>query len=152
MTFQQIGDALGVSASTVGYWKTKGCPVRSSLAAIKKWRDEWEASNPRKQTYAADPQLLQLRKALVASQLAESQERVKAATLKRMKEENKLVPIEEARKLIGKFAEKARALALSLPKVRAEAFVGLEDDAAAELALDGFVRDVLAALAGGSLE
>jgi phage terminase Nu1 subunit (DNA packaging protein) len=147
LTHDQIAKRFNVSASTVSYWKSKGCPVRGTVAQIDKWRKEFEATNPRKSGPTSDPQLAQIKKALLAQQLAETRSKAAISELKRQRMEGSLVPIQEAKALIGKIVDRARTAALNLPKTHAKKFVGLKDERAAQKQIDALVRDVLAVLA-----
>lgn len=143
-THAQLAKRFGVSAATISYWKSKGCPVRSTFAAIDAWRQDFEATNPRKQGPAADPQIARLKKALLAAELSD---RLAAGEIKKLKQaamERSLVPIAEAKELIGNIVDQARTRAMNLPKTHAKKFVGLADVAAAEAAIESLVRDLAA--------
>jgi phage terminase Nu1 subunit (DNA packaging protein) len=146
-THAKLAKLLDVSESTISFWKRKGCPVRGTLDQVKKWREEFDATNVRKQGPSIDPLL---RRASRAEAVARAQERTESAKIRkidRLAKERALVPIEEVRKLISKISERSRALALAIPKNRAKDFLGIATTLDAERKLDQLVRDVLAAIA-----
>jgi transcriptional regulator with XRE-family HTH domain len=151
-THAQLAKKLGVSESTIAYWKRNGCPTDGTLAQIQRWREEWDAKDPRKLGPSTDPDLANLRKSSILEDVLERRERRQVAALKRQQLEGSLVPIDAAKRLVVKLGERAQAKALALPKARAKAFVGVAGAAEAERLLDAFVRDVLAALAGAGAD